>query len=129
MLALAKTGFYDDLTFHRIIPGFVIQGGCPEGTGTGGPGYKVDAEFNDRKHEEGVLSMARAADPNSAGSQFFVCLGEIPHLDGQYTVFGKALDDDSINVVREIAKVETDARDMPLEKVVIKTAKVVENAL
>jgi len=90
-LRLAGDGFYDGLTFHRIIPGFVIQGGCPQGDGTGGPGWNVEAEFNDREHDLGVLSMARSADPNSAGSQFFICLGRehCQHLDGQYTAFGK----------------------------------------
>ncbi|MFA9479484.1 peptidylprolyl isomerase [Phycisphaerales bacterium AB-hyl4] len=93
-LKLVDDGFYDDLTFHRIIPGFVIQGGCPRGDGTGGPGWTVNAEFNDRKHEKGVLSMARTADPDSAGSQFFVCLGRehCQHLDNQYTAFGKVVE-------------------------------------
>lgn len=93
-LKLTRDGFYDGLTFHRILPGFVIQGGCPHGTGTGGPGWTVPAEFNDRKHEKGVLSMARSADPNSAGSQFFVCLGRehCQHLDRQYTAFGKVVE-------------------------------------
>src|SRR5687767_5158508 len=81
MLGLAKAGFYDGLSFHRIVKGFVIQGGCPEGTGTGGPGYKIKAEFNKMKHEPGVLSMARANDPDSAGSQFFICLEKVPFLD------------------------------------------------
>lgn len=93
-LKLVGDGFYDGLTFHRIIPGFMIQGGCPKGDGTGGPGWHVDAEFNDRKHEPGVLSAARSSDPNSAGSQFFVCLTRenCQHLDGQYTAFGKVTD-------------------------------------
>ena len=93
-LKLAGEGFYDGLTFHRIIPGFVIQGGCPRGDGTGGPGWHVKAEFNDRLHEPGVLSMARSADPDSAGSQFFVCLTReyCQHLDGQYTAFGKVVE-------------------------------------
>ena len=86
---LAEKGFYDGTIFHRIIPGFMIQGGCPEGTGTGGPGYTIDAEFNDVHHERGILSMARSSDPNSAGSQFFLVHAEhAEHLDGQYTVFG-----------------------------------------
>jgi len=91
---LTQDGFYDNLTFHRILPGFVIQGGCPRGDGTGGPGYKLQAEFNDREHHKGVLSMARSADPNSAGSQFFVCLSRdhCHHLDKQYTAFGKVID-------------------------------------
>jgi peptidyl-prolyl cis-trans isomerase B (cyclophilin B) len=90
-LKLAKQGFYDGLTFHRVIPGFVIQGGCPNGTGTGGPGWTVKAEFNDREHVPGVLSMARSSHPDSAGSQFFVCLTRehCRHLDKQYTAFGK----------------------------------------
>ena len=86
---LAEKGFYDGTVFHRTIPGFMIQGGCPEGTGRGGPGYKVKAEFNDTPHERGVLSMARSSDPNSAGSQFFVCHDRAKFLDGQYTAFGR----------------------------------------
>ena len=93
-LKLSRDGFYDGLTFHRVIPGFVIQGGCPRGDGTGGPGWQVKAEFNERRHEKGVLSMARSADPDSAGSQFFVCLSRehCQHLDRQYTAFGKVLE-------------------------------------
>jgi peptidyl-prolyl cis-trans isomerase B (cyclophilin B) len=100
---LVDEGFYDGLTFHRIIPEFVIQGGCPRGDGTGGPGWTVKAEFNDRKHVKGVLSMARSSDPNSAGSQFFICLGRehCKHLDGQYTAFGAVID--GIEVVDQIA--------------------------
>lgn len=86
---LARKGFYNGLTFHRIIPGFMIQGGCPTGTGTGGPGYKIKAEFNHRKHVRGVISMARSSDPDSAGSQFFIMHADAPHLDGQYTAFGQ----------------------------------------
>ena len=93
-LSLAEKGFYDGTIFHRVIPGFMIQGGCPDGTGMGGPGHNVDAEFNDTKHVRGVLSMARAQDPNSAGSQFFICHGEAAFLDGQYTAFGKLVDGD-----------------------------------
>lgn len=126
MLELGEKGFYTGLGFHRIIPGFVIQGGCPhtkEGAsgmpGTGDPGYKVDAEFNDRSHEKGVLSMARSADPNSAGSQFFICLSRdhCQHLDRQYTAFGKVID--GLDVVDRIAGVDIDAQsgaptgDMP----------------
>src|SRR6478735_7350111 len=92
MLALAKIGYYDGLVFHRIIKDFMIQGGCPEGSGSGGPGYTIAAEFNAKPHEPGVLSMARTNDPNSAGSQFFLCLERVPHLDRQYTAFGKAAD-------------------------------------
>ena len=93
-LKLAGNGFYDGLTFHRIIPDFVIQGGCPTGNGSGGPGWTVNAEFNDREHVEGVLSMARSNDPDSAGSQFFVCLGRehCQHLDGNYTAFGQVVE-------------------------------------
>jgi peptidyl-prolyl cis-trans isomerase B (cyclophilin B) len=126
MLGLAKIGFYDGLTFHRVIPGFVIQGGCPKGNGTGGPGYNVDAEFNSRKHEAGVLSMARSSDPNSAGSQFFLCLEKVPYLDNQYTAFGKTADDESLATVKAIGAVKTDSSDRPVESVSIKSAKVVE---
>jgi peptidyl-prolyl cis-trans isomerase B (cyclophilin B) len=86
---LAEKGFYDGTVFHRTIPGFMIQGGCPQGTGTGGPGYTIAAEFNDTPHVRGVLSMARAQDPNSAGSQFFICHGDARFLDKQYTAFGR----------------------------------------
>ena len=92
---LVNDKFYDGLTFHRVIPGFMIQGGCPNGTGTGGPGWTIEGEFlyngfkNDLKHDRGVLSMARAMDPNSAGSQFFIMVEKSPHLDGQYAAFGK----------------------------------------
>ncbi len=88
-VSLIGQGFYKGLTFHRVVPGFVVQGGCPEGTGTGGPGYCVKAEFSDRQHLTGTLAMARAADPNSGGSQFYICLAPQPGLDGQYTVFGQ----------------------------------------
>lgn len=88
-LELAEKGFYDGTVFHRVIPGFMIQGGCPEGSGRGGPGYKIDAEFNDVHHERGVLSMARSQDPDSAGSQFFICHGDAGFLDRQYTAFGR----------------------------------------
>jgi peptidyl-prolyl cis-trans isomerase B (cyclophilin B) len=86
---LAEKGFYDGTVFHRVISGFMIQGGCPEGTGRGGPGYQIKAEFNDVHHEKGVLSMARSQDPNSAGSQFFICHGDAGFLDRQYTAFGR----------------------------------------
>lgn len=89
---LAEQGFYDGTVFHRVIAGFMIQGGCPEGSGMGGPGYKIKAEFNDTKHVKGVLSMARSQDPNSAGSQFFICHGTADFLDRQYTAFGKLVD-------------------------------------
>lgn len=118
-LDLGNDGFYDGLTFHRIIPGFVIQGGCPKGDGTGGPGHNVAAEFNDRSHEKGVLSMARSGDPDSAGSQFFICLGRehCQHLDGEYTAFGAVVD--GVDAVDSIAVVPVDAQsgrptgDMP----------------
>ena len=90
-VALAKKGFYDGLTFHRVVPGFVVQGGDPKGDGTGGPGYRLKAEFNSRKHLRGTLAMARSQDPDSAGSQFYICLGPQPSLDGKYTVFGQVL--------------------------------------
>ncbi len=86
---LVTQGFYDGLTFHRVIPGFMAQGGDPDGTGMGGPGYNLKAEFNDKKHVRGTLAMARSADPDSAGSQFYICYGPQPHLDGQYTIFGQ----------------------------------------
>ena len=88
-VTLAKKGFYNNLTFHRVVRDFVVQGGCPKGDGTGGPGYTVPAEFNKQKHVRGTLAMARSQDPNSAGSQFYICYGSTPHLDGSYTVFGK----------------------------------------
>ena len=88
-VTLAKKGFYDDLVFHRVVPGFVVQGGDPKGNGTGGPGYTIKAEFNKNKHVRGSVAMARSASPDSAGSQFYITYGEQPHLDGSYTVFGK----------------------------------------
>ncbi len=126
MLALAKIGYYDGLIFHRVIGGFMIQGGCPEGTGTGGPGYTIPAEFNATKHEPGVLSMARTSDPNSAGSQFFICLEKVPHLDRQYTAFGRTADAASLAVVRSIGAVPTGAQDRPTKPVTINKATVVE---
>ncbi|MEZ5977820.1 MAG: peptidylprolyl isomerase [Planctomycetota bacterium] len=92
---LAEKGFYDGTIFHRVIPDFMIQGGCPEGSGMGGPGYRIPAEFNDVHHARGILSMARSQDPNSAGSQFFVCHGDAGFLDGQYTAFGKLVEGES----------------------------------
>lgn len=127
---LIKKGFYNGLTFHRVIEGFMIQGGCPKGNGTGGPGYCIKGEFrangvkNDLKHERGVLSMARAMDPDSAGSQFFIMHETSPHLDGQYAAFGKVTD--GMNVVDRIASVRTDFNDRPLEKVVINEMRVSE---
>ncbi|HNT37063.1 MAG TPA: peptidylprolyl isomerase, partial [bacterium] len=88
---LAKKGFYNGLTFHRVIRGFVAQGGCPKGDGTGDPGYKIPSEFNSRKHVRGTVAMARSQDPDSAGCQFYICFGAIPHLDNQYTVFGQVV--------------------------------------
>ena len=123
-ISLIKKGFYDGLTFHRVIPGFMIQGGCPNGTGTGGPGYSIRGEFNANgfnnplKHTEGVLSMARAMHPDSAGSQFFIMHQTSPHLDGQYAAFGKVTE--GLEVVDKIAHVRTNFRDMPLQKVVMK---------
>jgi peptidyl-prolyl cis-trans isomerase B (cyclophilin B) len=87
-VTLAKKGFYDNLTFHRVVPDFVVQGGCPQGTGTGGPGYTIKAEFNKQKHVRGSVAMARSQHPDSAGSQFYITYGATPHLDGSYTVFG-----------------------------------------
>jgi len=95
-LKLASEGFYEGTPFHRVISGFMIQGGCPDGDGRGGPGYTIKAEFNDVPHERGVMSMARSADPDSAGSQFFVCHGEASFLNGQYTAFGKLIDGDDV---------------------------------
>ncbi len=115
---LASKGFYNGLIFHRVIPGFMIQGGDPEGTGMGGPGYTIKGEFssngfkNDLRHTRGVLSMARAMDPNSAGSQFFIMHEDSPHLDGQYAAFGKLIE--GIEIVDRIASVRTDYNDRPL---------------
>jgi cyclophilin family peptidyl-prolyl cis-trans isomerase len=120
MVALAESGFYDGGCFHRIIKGFMIQGGCPQGTGTGGPGYTIPAEFNRTSHEPGVLSMARTSDPNSAGSQFFICLEKVPHLDRQYTAFGHTADQASLDVVKAIGGVRTGAQDKPVERVEIR---------
>lgn len=127
---LVAEGFYDGLTFHRVIPGFVIQGGDPEGTGMGGSDKKIKGEFlqngvsNDLKHERGVLSMARSMMPDSASSQFFICIEEAPHLDGGYAAFGKVIE--GIEVVDEIAAVETDYNDKPVEKVVMKKVYMIE---
>ena len=125
---LANKGFYNGLTFHRVIKGFMIQGGCPNGNGTGGPGYCIKGEFaancvnNPLKHTRGVISMARAMDPDSAGSQFFIMHQDAPYLDGQYAAFGKVIE--GIEVVDAIASVKTNYYDMPLEKVVIKQIKI-----
>ncbi|MCD8121939.1 MAG: peptidylprolyl isomerase [Clostridiales bacterium] len=118
-LSLVKSGFYDGLIFHRVIKGFMIQGGCPQGTGTGGPGYSIKGEFsqngfaNDLKHTEGVLSMARSMMPNSAGSQFFIMHQTSPHLDGAYAAFGKVVE--GMDVVNRIAETRTDYSDRPLK--------------
>jgi peptidyl-prolyl cis-trans isomerase B (cyclophilin B) len=108
---LARDGYYEGVIFHRVIPGFMIQGGDPTGTGSGGPGYQLKAEFNARKHEPGVLSMARTSDPNSAGSQFFVMHKTSPHLDRQYSVFGKLTG--GLDVVEKIVNAPRDANDRP----------------
>ena len=124
-ISLVKKGFYDGLTFHRVIKGFMIQGGCPQGTGMGGPGYEIKGEFttngfpNNLKHTPGVLSMARAMDPDSAGSQFFIMHKTSPHLDGQYAAFGKVVE--GLDVVDKIACVRTDFSDRPREKQVIRS--------
>ena len=126
-LKLGREGFYDNLTFHRIIPGFVIQGGCPKGTGTGGPGWSVPAEFNDREHHPGTLSMARSSDPDSAGSQFFVCLTreKCRHLDRSYTAFGQVVE--GLDIVKQLGAVETDREDRPLEALSLAGVKPHEN--
>lgn len=124
-LSLVNKGFYNGLTFHRVIYGFMIQGGCPKGTGTGGPGYSIKGEFstngfkNDLKHTEGVLSMARSMMADSAGSQFFIMHKKAPHLDGQYAAFGKIIE--GMDVVNEIAECDTDYADKPLDPQVIKS--------
>jgi peptidyl-prolyl cis-trans isomerase B (cyclophilin B) len=127
IIGLTRIGFYDGVIAHRVIPGFVMQAGCPEGTGTGGPGYTIKAEFSDRPHEAGVLSMARTSDPDSAGSQFFICLDRVPHLDNQYTVFGKTADEESLAVVARIGKVPTGPGDRPKEDVKIIKGMVIES--
>ncbi|OUP49706.1 peptidylprolyl isomerase [Lachnoclostridium sp. An181] len=118
-VSLVKNGFYDGLIFHRVIRGFMIQGGCPDGNGMGGPGYQIKGEFaqngfaNDLKHEPGVLSMARAMHPDSAGSQFFIMHEAAPHLDGAYAAFGKVVE--GMDIVNKIAETATDYSDRPLE--------------
>ena len=129
-ISLASKGFYNGLTFHRVIPGIMIQGGCPEGTGMGGPGYEIDGEFsangfrqNDLVHETGVLSMARTMAPNSAGSQFFIMVAPAPHLDGQYAAFGKVLE--GAEVAIDISRVPRDMRtDQPKTPVVIESVQI-----
>ena len=127
-ISLVNKNFYDGLIFHRVIRGFMIQGGCPDGTGMGGPGYSIKGEFaqngfaNDLKHTEGVLSMARSMMPNSAGSQFFIMHKNSPHLDGAYAAFGKVTE--GMDVVNKIAETATDYSDRPLEKQMMKTVTV-----
>jgi len=118
-ISLVKKGFYDGLIFHRVIPGFMIQGGCPDGTGMGGPGYCIPGEFaingfqNPLKHSRGVLSMARAMDPNSAGSQFFIMVEDAPHLDGQYAAFGKVIE--GMDTADAIVNAKRNFMDKPLD--------------
>lgn len=127
-ISLIQKGFYNGLIFHRVIPGFMIQGGCPEGKGTGGPGYHIKGEFtgngvqNTLKHTRGVLSMARSMAPDSAGSQFFIMHQDSPHLDGQYAAFGKVIE--GMDVVDQIAATPTDYSDRPTTPVVIQSVEV-----
>ena len=129
-ISLANKGFYDGLTFHRVIPGFMIQGGCPQGTGMGGPGYEINGEFsangfrqNDLKHTLGVLSMARTMAPNSAGSQFFVMVAPAPHLDGQYAAFGQIIEGTDVAV--DISRVQRNMmNDKPKKPVVMQSVRV-----
>ena len=127
-ISLVSKGFYNGLIFHRVIKGFMIQGGCPSGTGTGGPGYQIKGEFsmngfnNSLKHTEGVLSMARAMHPDSAGSQFFIMHKTSPHLDGQYAAFGKVIE--GLENVNKIAETRTDWSDRPVDPQVIKSVTV-----
>ena len=124
-ISLIDKNFYDGLTFHRVIKGFMIQGGCPEGNGMGNPGYSIKGEFskngfkNDLKHTEGVLSMARAMSPDSAGSQFFIMTENAPHLDGSYAAFGKVIE--GIEFVHDVENVKTDYNDAPLVPEVIES--------
>ncbi len=127
---LAKEGFYDGLTFHRVIPGFMIQGGCPKGNGTGGPGYTIEGEFtkngfeNNLAHDPGVLSMARSMAPNSAGSQFFIMVEKSPHLDGDYAAFGKVTE--GMDAVRDIVQVPTGMADKPKTPQIMKSVQVMD---
>ena len=131
-ISLIDKNFYDGLTFHRIIKGFMIQGGCPEGTGMGNPGYSIKGEFakngfkNDLKHTEGVLSMARAMSPDSAGSQFFIMTESAPHLDGSYAAFGKVIE--GIEFVHDVENVKTNYNDAPLVPEVIESMTVDTNS-
>ncbi len=127
-ISLIKKGYYNGLTFHRVIYNFMLQGGCPDGTGMGGPGYHIKGEFsqngfqNDLKHTPGVLSMARTMMPNSAGSQFFIMHKDAPHLNGAYAAFGKIIE--GMEVVNEIAECDTDFSDKPLDPQIMKTVTV-----
>lgn len=127
-VSLVEKGFYNGLIFHRVIPGFMIQGGDPEGTGMGGPGYSIKGEFtangfvNNLKHDRGVISMARSQRPNSAGSQFFIMVEKAPHLDGQYASFGKVIE--GMEEVDRIVAVERDRYDMPYDEQIMKTVTV-----
>ena len=129
-VGLVEDGFYDGLTFHRIIPGFMIQGGCPDGTGMGGPGWQIKGEFaangwnNPIRHTRGVISMARAMNPDSAGSQFFIMHDDAPHLDGQYAAFGHVVE--GMDTVDEIAEVPTGFQDRPRTPVVIEKMEIVD---
>ena len=129
-LKLVNDNFYDGLIFHRVIEGFMIQGGCPDGTGMGGPGWAIKGEFsmngfdNPLKHDRGVISMARAMDPNSAGSQFFIMHANSPHLDGQYAAFGKLIE--GMDTLDKIATVATDFQDKPLEEQKIESIRVID---
>lgn len=128
-LKLVEEKFYDGLVFHRVIPGFMIQGGCPDGTGMGGPGYSIEGEFssngfkNDVVHTEGVLSMARSMMPNSAGSQFFIMAANAPHLDGDYAAFGKVIE--GLEHVQTIVNSKRDRNDKPLEAQVIQSIEII----
>ncbi len=119
-LKLVNHKFYDGLTFHRVIPSFMVQGGCPKGDGSGGPGWTIKGEFGPRKHVPGTLSMARTPDPNSAGSQFFICVATVQHLDGQYAAFGQTIE--GLEVAQKIVSVPRDQRDKPLAPIHIKRA-------
>lgn len=127
-ISLAKSGYYDGKIFHRVIKGFMLQGGCPHGTGIGGPGYCIKGEFskngfqNDLAHTEGVLSMARTQDPNSAGSQFFIMHRDAPYLNGEYAAFGQVIE--GMDVVNKIAEVRTDYSDRPMKEQKMKTVTV-----
>ena len=131
-IKLVKQGFYNGLIFHRVIPGFMIQGGCPDGTGTGGPGYQIKGEFqvngiaNPIRHQRGVISMARAMHPDSAGSQFFIRHRDAPHLDGQYAAFGRVVE--GLDIVDQIAAVPTGRQDRPVAEQKIRSITIEEEA-